>query len=179
MWKFEKQKHTEPPSLAEALQFSDDELALNRDGQLSERQRDELFSVAHEIRSSELLIYLVAAFVAAVIILDGVRRGDTVSSRIAILGVLGAIVYLISAMIHRYMARYQLDADDTVAAIQGHVSLDIRQSSNNAIYMMNISGVEFNLSKEAFFAFKNGDPYALYYVPRTRRLLSAEWLRDT
>lgn len=179
MWEHEKAKHAEPPSLADALQFSDDELALNRDGQLSDRQRDDLLSVAHQIRSFELLVYLAAAIVAVLVILDGIRRGDTLSSRVVMLGVLGVIVYGLEMVIQRYTSRYRLDAQaERIATRQGQVLLDIRQSSNSANYMVSVSGEKFNVARDAFFAFKNGDPYVLYYAPRSRRLLSAEPLRE-
>jgi hypothetical protein len=178
MWESEKPKHTEPPSLAEALDFTDEELALNRDGQLSERQLDELFSEAHQYRSLEMLVYVIAALIGIVIILDGIRRGDTVSSRIAILGVFGALAYGLIFIIHRHRVHHQHDADGAVEAVQGQVSLNISGTSSSTTYTVRTADGKFNVGREVFFAFKNGDPYALYYAPRTRRVLSAEWLRE-
>jgi len=180
MWESRKKKKVEPLSLAEALHFSEDELDLNREGQLSDRQRDELLSIAHQIKSLELLVYLISPIVILFVILDGIRLGDTLSSRAVMLGVVGLTAYGIVAVVNRYMAHYQFDAeDDIVSAVQGHILLDIRrQSRNSAVYVVRVSGEAFNVGKEVFFAFKNGDPYALYYVSRTRRLLSAEALRQ-
>jgi hypothetical protein len=36
----------------------------------------------------------------------------------------------------------------------------------------------FAINKPIFLAFKNGDPYRIYYAPHSKTLLSAEWLRD-
>ena len=33
-----------------------------------------------------------------------------------------------------------------------------------------------SINKDVFLAFKNGDPYAIYYAPYSKTLLSAEWL---
>ena len=35
----------------------------------------------------------------------------------------------------------------------------------------------FVVSKQVFLAFKNGDPYRVYYAPNSKRIVAAEWLR--
>ncbi len=179
MLKPPKHKHVEPPSLAEALNFSDEELENNRDGLLRPGQHDKLMSVANELRGFEVLIYLIAAIVSIAVIIDGVLRQDTVSSRLVMLGVVGAIAFAVVFFLHRHTARYQYDADQaTVAAVQGSVILDFHDYSNHTDFVVCVSGETFSVDKATFLAFKSGDPYALYYVLRTRRLLSAEPLRN-
>lgn len=46
-------------------------------------------------------------------------------------------------------------------------------------YNLKIGKLNFKIKKFGMLAFKNDEPYAIYYTPRTKILLSAEWLRET
>lgn len=60
------------------------------------------------------------------------------------------------------------------ASIEGRINLNI----NGRRFSIALDNQRFDLKQEAFLAFKNDDPYRLYFTPRTKILLSAEWLRD-
>ncbi|MBK8029121.1 MAG: hypothetical protein IPK17_06325 [Chloroflexi bacterium] len=45
-------------------------------------------------------------------------------------------------------------------------------------YFVWLDGRKFKVQHDGFLAFKNGDPYRLYYTPHSHTILSAEWLRD-
>ncbi len=63
-------------------------------------------------------------------------------------------------------------------SVQGHVDLDIRGGRNSVVYRLIISGEYFQVDKAVFLAFKNDEPYAVYFAPHSHKLLSAEWLRE-
>ena len=174
-----KHKHAQPPSLEEALNFDEEALELNRDGQLSNHQRDELMAVANSLKGIEVLVYLGAVIVGLVVIVDGILKSDTITSRIVMLGVVGALAYGLDYILRRHITRYQQDTMTGIEAIQGHVVLDFQSQSNSAKFLVTLSGETFSVSKNVFLAFKTGDPYVVYFAPRTRRILSAELLRQT
>ncbi len=67
-----------------------------------------------------------------------------------------------------------------VLCVAGRVVLDIantrtHQQSN---FYIHVEGERFTVRKDGLLAFKNGDPYTIYYSPYKNTMLSAEWLRD-
>jgi hypothetical protein len=179
MWEDEKHKYQPAPALADVLRFTDAELDLNRVGQLSPGQADQLLTHAHEWRSLILLVLIAAGVMNVGVILDGLRIGDTLSSRIAILGVIGAVTYGIYLLVARHTRGYYLDAAGPVASIQGRVRLDVHDTRNKGtIFHIAVADETFPANKDVFLAFKNDEPYALYFTPHTRHLLSAELLAD-
>jgi len=69
---------------------------------------------------------------------------------------------------------YSDGINGVVASSEGRIDMTI----NGRRFSIAVEGQQFDLRQKAFLAFKNGDPYRLYYTPRTKQLLSAEWLRD-
>ena len=75
----------------------------------------------------------------------------------------------------QHVYNYHTDATKgIVAALEGRINLDIFGRR----FSIEIDGMRFNLKRDTFLAFKNGDPYRIYYSPKSKMLLSAEWLRD-
>jgi hypothetical protein len=65
-----------------------------------------------------------------------------------------------------------------IANIEGRVRLDIADNGRSSSYSVAIEKTIFRINKQVFLAFKNGDPYRIYYAPHSMKMLSAEWLRD-
>ncbi len=64
------------------------------------------------------------------------------------------------------------------AVVEGRVQLDVSGGQNSANFVLKLENKKFGLNKRQFLTFKSGDPYRVYYAPKSRRILSAEWLRD-
>ncbi|GAB4308759.1 MAG: hypothetical protein Kow00117_02030 [Phototrophicales bacterium] len=66
--------------------------------------------------------------------------------------------------------------------ITGIVRLDARvvsrgRSGTTTYFYVQIADQKFKVSQRVMLAFKNGDPYSIYYVDR--EILSAEWLNES
>jgi hypothetical protein len=76
--------------------------------------------------------------------------------------------------------RYEKAFSASVESIEGIVELDIRQSfrTNQQQFVVTIGSMEFKVGTDVFLAFKNREPYRIYYAPGSNTILSAEWLRN-
>ena len=110
-------------------------------------------------------------------------RGDQFPDNILII----AFICLAAALVSMYMGikRSRVNADlrkGDVFIAEGLISLYIQKIQNGQlvfyIYHADIQQQRFKLEKIVYDAFVNGDPYAIYYAPYSKTLLSAEWLRD-
>lgn len=68
--------------------------------------------------------------------------------------------------------------ENLVSVMEGRVDLSVVTGRNSAAYSLQIDGLRFPLDRAAFLAFKNGDPYRIYFAPHSKHILSVEWLRD-
>ncbi|MBE2267011.1 MAG: hypothetical protein IAE80_02180 [Anaerolinea sp.] len=64
-----------------------------------------------------------------------------------------------------------------ISMVEGRIDLDASVAQTSQFYVR-VEGVRFTVKKEVFFAFKNGDPYRVYYAPYLKQMLAVEWLRD-
>ncbi len=156
------------------LDFDSNDLAANRNGQLSERQLERLRGRRRASVIAAMAIVLVAAAVAALFIFWG-----QVSSS-AVLMIVGVGVTLVAAAISGIFARYwmRLTADIDSGAAQvltGDLERVLKPiSRRSATYVLRIGGQDIATSKETFKAFKHNAPYRLYITKYSRVLLSAE-----
>ncbi len=70
--------------------------------------------------------------------------------------------------------------DDHVLSAEGRIDLSMHGKAgagSSVECTLKVGSVKFRVKEDAFLAFKNGDPYAIYYTRRSKKLLSAEWLR--
>ncbi len=75
-------------------------------------------------------------------------------------------------------ADYQSDLDERIVyATEGRIRLVLDEERNNARYLVSVGSLTFVVGKQTFLAFKNGDPYRIYYAPNSKRIVAAEWLR--
>ena len=66
--------------------------------------------------------------------------------------------------------------ENRILAAEGRVDLSIQGDYD---YFLLVEKQRFRLrKKDTFLTFKNGDPYRIYYTPRSRQILSVEWLRE-
>lgn len=154
----EKQKPSEV--LKYALGFSDEDLAANQAGKMSTNQRLRCLT-----KRNWWLFGCVLCILGFLVSWFGSRES------LFFLVVFG--VSIVVCLVNAY--RYYKDARDGIASsVEGRINLQITSGRFSIV----LDGGKFALKKQTFLAFKNGDPYCLYYSPHNKILLSAEWLRD-
>lgn len=159
--------------LMRELDFTADDLAVNRAGQLSETQIDRLRARRKRSVATGIVMTLVLAFIASLCIFGGVQ-GSTV------LLIIGIGLTLVSAVITGTFARYwmRLSADireKTASAFSGQLERIVKPVNQRIVtYLLRVDGAEFAVNKEQFKAFAHEAPYTLYRAKYTGTLLSAE-----
>ena len=169
-------------ALMAALDCDAETLETNRRGEFTPRQYN---TFARKYRRRVIvfpsllgLILLVCAVFSVVAWLSGTELGAWVTSTICT-GII-AVPFLKMALSSGSRRReYMNDLGEGVQVAEGPVSLSLIQYGNSARYTITIEGVFLNVSKTLFLAFKNGDPYRIFYARHSKTILSAEWLYDT
>ena len=184
----DKRKLKPDELLMDSIGFDEDDLAANRAGKLGPNQAARLKRLQQNARISGVA----ANGVGTLLMLGGLI--------LTIIGFLGAIGLVIVGLMFLAVgmqlfmrnglwtlraARAQLlDSQmNAVERIEGRVSLDVQarngfMGSSSSEYTVRLEGRDWSVTREVFLAFKNGDPYALYYGPRSGVVLAAEWLRE-
>lgn len=162
-------------SLAEALGFSDQDLAENRAGRMSDAQKQ------HLRRGWRRTLWIVGALVPAFGLLATILLFMAQRNGSSILSVIGVLVTLINAVIVGLGAQSYLRTSGdinqgNVAELSGVVNHTIRVSGRVLTYVLKIEGQEVIVPKPVFLAFEDNKPYRLYRAPASKILLAAEAL---
>ncbi len=158
--------------LAAALKFTDDDLAMNAAGRLSPAQAAML---QRRRTVGAILIGGLCATVGFFLLIGTVGATASLGPILLAMLVFLAFALAVGAI---PAVRISRDLQQGVKVAEGRVALDMTPAQNSATYKVQIDGQKFKVQKRAFLAFKNGDPYRIYYAPNTKTILSAEWLRD-
>ncbi len=170
----DKSKTKPGQGLMEALNFDETDLAANREGRFSQDQYEDL---SRRWRTMLIAMAFLVIFSPVMCILTIIVHEHNSASR-------DFNAYLFAAMAAAFgclliasnYKRVKADLDGAeVRIVEGRVSLDVKSNQDLSIRIRN---QKFRVKKEVFLAFKNGDPYVIYYTPNTRAILSVEWLRD-
>lgn len=158
------------PTLPQALYFTEDDLAANRNGHLSDEQAAQLQARAGCSTVGNTLVTL--AFVGVGFWTIGIGQWWIG----ALLFGLGAAVFWLGRT-GRVGITTELSTR-AVASATGPISLDANEYANPngtvTEYVLEIEDQAFVLSRQAFAAFEDGDTYTVYYLPQAHMLLSAE-----
>ena len=160
--------------LADALDFDDDDLYANYNGHLSARQRARL----RRGRTKSFAVFIVFLGLIGLFAYIAIAT----STPIFVLGATTMYVFLpfwavtrrLEIPVFGWVKASQILRDGLIGVVEGPVRLDIHKKK----YKLQIEFERFVIKKTAFLAFKNSDPYRIYFVPQTRTVLSAEWLYD-
>lgn len=184
----EKRKLKPDELLMESIHFDEDDLMANRAGNLGLHQVGRLkrLSVESRIKGWLSIVFgLVVFFPALVLTLSSFSSGIENSIPWLFLMASGMYMFMPIGIVALRAGNAQLLDSRmlTVERTEGRVSLDmqkvggwIRPSSD--VYTICLEGRDWTVTCEVFLAFKNGDPYALYYGPHSNVMLAAEWLRE-
>jgi len=159
--------------LMAAFEFNEVDLAANQAGSLSAGQVSALQQQrTRQIRSIAVMCALVIALGLFVMVAVSIVT-------IPMLAFILLFVVVATLNGGRSLRQLNQDLGDRVAEVEGRVEQDLRSAEDGSgDYFVRLDERKFRVKREGFLAFKNGDPYRLYYTPRGRKILSVEWLRD-
>ena len=157
--------------LMRALSFTEDDLALNAAGQLSAAQMNRLKT--QRTTTASLAVALSVIVGGLLLFANGYARSLAPLVMMVLIFVLFTVV---TGIIPAVQMTRDLQAGVQVA--EGRVELDTIPRRKRTVYLVKLDGQKFKVQKQTFLAFKNGDPYRIYYAPHSRTILAAEWLRD-
>jgi hypothetical protein len=197
-----KSKRKPDELLMDAFGFDEDDLEANRAGKISARQRTALEGLYRYARYTNLNRSLLGIGFTAILLMGvlllpyGFQYGfqDVLQSLLmpsmqAVLCVIGLPLLGLTALAVRDTFRqanplFNDLKDGLVKQAEGRVRLDVipplqtgRTFKPPPLYIA-IEDQGWRINRDTFLAFKNGDPYVIYYAPYSRTILSVEWLRD-
>lgn len=158
--------------LMSALKFDDDDLAANIAGNFSVAQVQRL---KRRRVAQAITIAVICAIIVLVVLLMATVSVQTAPPLLILTALFGGLALLFGTITSIQVTR---DLQDGIKVIEGRVQLDMTPAQNSATYYVKVEGKKFKVKKAAFLAFKNGDPYRIYYAPHSKTILSVEWMRD-
>ena len=157
-----------PSRLRDVFDFGEEELAANRNGQITEYQRRRLLRRLLKKFAIGIPFFLIALLLT---------RFSAATTDFALNSILVLSVIVICGFLVVTFVQYLLDIQrGKASAIHGLVSLyatsHYRSSAVN--YKMRVHDMTFSLSRAEFQAFKNGEVYSIYYAPNSHCILSVD-----
>lgn len=181
-------------ALADVLGFTEDDLLANEQGHITDAQTGRLRGRWLEL--IPLVVFIVVALAIITPITSFVFRpmpfgGSSFSGWFFMIAGL-IFLFAVGSSVWKAFNVFRDLQERRVESVEGTVSLDIenrrgsyqaggvsfRTNSSRMEYALYIGGERFKVNKRTFLAFKNGDPYVVYYAPHSKTILSADWLRD-
>jgi hypothetical protein len=171
-----KKKVDEHLSLMDALGFDEDDLQANADGHLSERQRQLFKSQYGRLIRWGLIVGVIA--VGLIVFLMIVFAYNICAASTVAFALISLVLLMFYQQTFKDWAKLNTVLRFPVESAEGVIVLDLEGGSSNVVpkYVIKLGQVRFEVDKSIFLAFKNGDPYRLYFVADAM-LLSAESLR--
>jgi hypothetical protein len=170
--------------LSDAIGFTEDDLAANRDGYMSKPQRNQLSHERAQKRLIRIGIGVVAVSVLIFLFLDGLHFHDTFFSTRSAVGIATGILAS-AALIVLSVWVGALNGDlykGHVASVEGYVSLEIvltdknknhpLQNLQHKDYLLHIQTFTFKIPKNVYDAFSPDCIYRVSYTSGIERLLA-------
>lgn len=159
--------------LMPALQFTDDDLSANRDGQLGANQRARLQS----LQTRAILIgtagFFGFAFIATIFLFFGSENGLMIMTFIGIFITFCNAIF-VGMFARQYMRlRADLNGGD-IDIISGEMERVIKPDGRMNNFVLRVNEEEFYVKKDLFRLFRHEVNYRLYRSVHSRVLLAAE-----
>ncbi len=168
--------------LMTAFYFDAQDLEANQAGKLTDWQRNRLKADIRRSTSALAIIGFGGVFVFAAGASVFVSSPHTPAESLLPL-VLIVLMIAAFAAAYYYLRSQHASADlsqQQVGTVEGRVELKAASSGErSSAYSARVGSIQFPLKQHEFLAFKNGDPYRIYYAPQSHRILSLEWLRES
>jgi hypothetical protein len=159
--------------LMSRLRFTEDDVAANQAGILSDEQEARMRQQQSRLLSVGAATFIGAVLLATVFLFIG-QRNQTI-----VLTIIGVLLTLVNALWVGSVARQwmRLNADlreNKVDVLDGKLERVLRPTRYGQNYLVRIAEQDFAVDKETFKAFQHEAPYRFYRTPHTRTLLSVE-----
>lgn len=151
------------PALSAALHFASDDLLANRNGILSPRQKRRLS------QQNEWLLIGITVITAVILIVVALTGASIIFLGI---GAIFSMTMLLIGMASIYETSRDL-RDNQVHRVTGIISKSIPAFDRNA-RLIKINNLTFSVYKGAYNAFRDQQRYTIYYISRSKMILSAE-----
>jgi hypothetical protein len=163
--------------LMEVFSFTESDLERNRVGFLGEQQQEQMKNQFSNSASLYSGVYAIAGVFGFLVLITLASTQISYKAAGIWIGLLVLVVLGLRVLIRNLRQPLEDDLKDgRVRIAEGVVKLDIDQ--NGSGYSLLIGDQTFSLTTKMFLAFKNLEPYRVYYLPYTRTIVSAEWLRE-
>jgi hypothetical protein len=170
---------TPDPILAEALDFTANDLQLNRAGQMSDRQAEKVRSAGRNMSCALVfvaLLILVPLTAMVISVLEAINQQDNLAIVFIGIGVLVVSVFAVSVL-KTLGSSWRNAAQDTeqrqVVMVQGTVQC-YTAGNKSTSYHLKIGELDLTVPRTAYIGFKHLEQYRLYYAPLSKKLLAAE-----
>jgi hypothetical protein len=149
------------------MPYRESDLMFNRAGELSPDQRDRLLRQWRQIRLIGLLFGAIVFGVGLILLLAG-EQGSAICAGVFFIAVSAALLYL-----NRLISLVQRKG--AVAVISGRVQREQEEDEGTTIFTLVVDGIRLHLNdRTEYDQFEDGRRYRVYYLPRTRSVVSAE-----
>ncbi|MBZ0276231.1 MAG: hypothetical protein K8I60_08810, partial [Anaerolineae bacterium] len=164
----------EPAQLMAALKSTEADLLANQNGQLSPGQHRRLKDEQDLWTWARYTGWIGLPLVITGAVWDGIRLGDSVSSRIAIVILIMVIFVVWSVIAEIKLRKIRKDmAEGVVKVVDGPVRLFKYRSRRYAThYQVIVNNIQLPLSGPLFRLLRQNAGYAFYYTPRTKHILT-------
>lgn len=167
----EKQKpKTDPDILLQtALKIDWHDLADNHQGRLSRQQRWKVQTIPNQLFGISCRLFIIGSILS----IFG-RSGDL----LLITFIVSIALFFLSGVIPTIHGFFD-SLERHVLFIEGRVKMDIVPNLiPQKAYRLYLNDHVFYVPNTVFVGFRNGDHYRIYYTPRTKWVVAAEWLPD-
>ncbi|MCB9457386.1 MAG: hypothetical protein H6671_15480 [Anaerolineaceae bacterium] len=170
----------EPAQLMAVLKSTEADLLVNQNGQLSAGQCHRLQDEHDLWRWVRYAGWIGLPLAISRAVWDGIRVGDSASSRIAIITLIVVIFLVWSVFAEVKLRRVRADlTEGVVKVVEGPVRLFIYHSRQYGVhYQVIIGNLKLQISGHLYRLLRQNVRYAIYYTPRTKHILTVEKLND-
>lgn len=169
----ESELNYDSAQLMAALNITEADLQMNKQGQLSP---DQCRRLEHEYEAwtwTKYIGWVAMPLLIAYTIFDGVRIGDSVSSRAGIIILIMIIFSAFSIVIRTKQQTTRADLDEgTVKVAQGSVQLFRYRRKNGTVYQVRINHLQWRISRPVYHLLRQNGRYVIYYAPQSKRVLA-------
>lgn len=160
--------------LSQLLNFTPDDLVMNREGKLSEMQEYRLRVRRRRTEILGILLVLAGALIATGCIYLGNHNDSPIMTLVGI-GITICSSALTGVFV-RFWLRVSEDIRSGKVLIHSGTLERVLKPVNRRImtYIIRVDQAEVAIDKETFIAFEHGAPYRIYRAPYSGSLLAAE-----
>jgi hypothetical protein len=155
-----------------AIEFTLDDLAVNREGMLSAEQKIALKRARRRDLWEAIVVILLLGCIAGVAL-----QSESVNERPGVFPLMCLLFALAAclAAIHRRLNIRRDLRDNVVQDWQGNIEL---KKGSSREFFVRVGKIHLQVTQKIFSALQDGHLYAIYYAPHSKKILSVEWLRE-